>query len=119
VMEEWAERHGQSVASQFAQTRQLSWANVGTPDETQFRTYTGPVNYPGHDGPNGDWDAPGMDQYGPYENQESRELRMAANVDAEMKSYEAGLFILGLAHMHSIFGKLRSLEFNVTGYSWL
>jgi hypothetical protein len=36
VMEEWAEKHGQSVAGKFAISLGLHWANVGTPDEERF-----------------------------------------------------------------------------------
>ena len=60
-----------------------------------------------------------MDEYGPFEKQEAREDQMAKNVQMEMKNYETGLFILGLAHLHSIFSKLRVLGFSVTAYAWL
>lgn len=121
VMEEWSEKYGESVAAKFSKGSSLHWANVGTPDEPRFQTYTGPINYPGHDGtlqpPDGD--APPMDEYGPFQNQEAREDQMTKNVQAEMKSYDAGLFIVGLAHLHSVFSKLRALGFSVTAYSWL
>jgi hypothetical protein len=119
VMEEWAENQGESVAKAFANKLGLHWANVGTPEEPQYRTYTGPINFPGHDGTLTDWDAPGMDEYGPFDNQEARENRMAQNIEVEMENYETGLFIVGLAHLHSIFGKLRPLGFKVTAFSWL
>jgi hypothetical protein len=60
-----------------------------------------------------------MDEYGPFENQEARENRMAKNIGAEMENYETGLFIVGLAHLHSIVGKLRTSGFKVTAFSWL
>jgi hypothetical protein len=60
-----------------------------------------------------------MHEYGPFENQEAREKRMAENVEAEMAHYEAGLFVLGTAHLHSAFGKLRCLGFKVTAFYWL
>ena len=56
---------------------------------------------------------------GPFDKQEARENQMAKNVQTEMESYEAGLFILGLAHLHSVFSNLWALGFKVTGYSWL
>jgi hypothetical protein len=59
-----------------------------------------------------------MYEYGPFENQENRERRMAENVSAEMEKYETGLFILGTAHLHSVFGKLQSLGFKVVAFSW-
>lgn len=119
VMEEWAEKHGQSVAAKFAARTGLAWANIGTPNEKRFQTYTGPINFPGHDGPHANWDAPRMDEYGPFENQEAREDRMVANARAEMEKYQAGLLIVGVAHTHSMFGKLQSAKFKVLAFSWL
>jgi hypothetical protein len=31
---------------------------------------------------------------------------MVKNVEAEMESYETGMCVLGIAHLHSLFGKL-------------
>lgn len=149
LLEEWFEKQRESVAKAFATKKEresfakafaekkalatksdFHWANVGTPDEPDYRTYTGPINCPGYDGTlqlpefaGGDelqhWKAPEMREYGPFENEETRENRMAMNVQAEMENYESGLFILGLAHLHSVFGKLRSLGFKVIALSWL
>jgi hypothetical protein len=44
---------------------------------------------------------------------------MAKNIQAKMQSYDCGTFILGLAHLHSMYGKLRDVGFDVTGLSWL
>lgn len=120
VMEEWSEKCEESVAKDFATKSGLHWANVGTPDDPQYRTYSGLINYPGHNGTLR-WDphAPSMDEYGPFANQEAREDRIAKNVQVEMESYESGIFILGIGHMHSLFGKSLSLGLKVTGYSWL
>jgi hypothetical protein len=121
VMEEWAEKLGQSVVAKWAGTLDIPWVSVGPPDEPQFRTYEGPINYPGHDGTlqPPDWHAPGMYEYGPFENQEARENRMAMNVQTEMENYDTGLFVLGLGHTHSVFGKLLSLGFKITCFSCL
>jgi hypothetical protein len=64
-------------------------------------------------------DAPPLSEYGPFENQEAREDRMAKNVQSAMEKYQTGLFLLGLAHLHSMIGKLRALGFKVTAFSWL
>jgi len=127
VMEEWSEAQGESFAQGFAAKSGFDWANVGTPDEPQYRTYvcSGCIKYPGYDGtlrpyrPAGDPDAPPIDEYGPFDNQENRERRMAENVQAAMEKHETGLFILGTAHLHSVFGKLHSLGFKVAAFSWL
>jgi hypothetical protein len=120
VMEEWSEKKKESVAKAYAPKLGLPWANVGTPDEQQYRTYTGYINHPGYNGtlPEYDPDAPGMNEYGPFENQENRERQMAENVRGEMEKYETGLFVLGTAHLHSMFSKLHSLGFKVVALSW-
>jgi len=120
VMEEWHENLGETVAREFATRSGLRWASVGTPDEEQFRTYRGPICFPGHNGTlQSDGDAPEMYEYGPFENQEARERRMTENVQTEMENYEGGLLVVGLAHTHSLFGKLQSAGFSVAAFSWL
>jgi hypothetical protein len=120
VMEEWHENLGETVVKLFAKKSGLHWANVGTPDESQFRTYRGPICYVGHNGTlRFDGSAPQMHEYGPFENQEARENRMVQNVGAEMQRYESGILIVGNNHMHSIFGKLQRSGFEVYGYSCL
>lgn len=122
VLEEWSEQQGQSFAATFAAKSGLAWANVGTPDEEQFRTYRcPPINHPAHDGAlqPPDWDAPSMSEYGPFKTQEARENEMTKNIRAEMENRQSALFVLGLAHLHSLLSKLLVLGFNVTGYSWL
>jgi hypothetical protein len=122
AMEEWSEELGETVVREFATESGLHWANVGTPDEPQFRTYApfGAVKHPGHNGTLR-WDphAPPIDEYGPFEKQEAREKRMVQNVRAEMENYESGILVLGLAHMHSVFEKLESSGFKVYGYKYL
>lgn len=121
VMEEWFEGLGESVAKAFANKLDLPWANVGTPDEPEYRTHCCPINHPGYHGSVRQpvCNAPQMHEHGPFENQEAREKRMAKNVEAQMEKYETGLFILGTAHLHSVFAKLRSLGFKVVAFSWL
>lgn len=120
ILEEWSGNKPPSFAAQFARKLNLDWKNVGTPNQKEFWTYTNPVNHPGHDGtlPQDDH-APGLSEYGPFEAQEAREGQMVKNIQEAMASYTGGLFIVGLAHLHSLFGKLRSGGFGVTGYHWL
>jgi hypothetical protein len=119
IVEEWSDKK-ESCAKIFAKQKDLHWANVGTPDEPQFKTYWGLIYYPGHNGtlPH-DPDAPPLDEYGPFENQEKRENWMVNKVEAEMADYASGLFVIGVAHMHSLFAKLRAAGFDVTAYTWL
>ena len=93
--------------------------NVGTPDEPQYRTYDGYIKHPGYNGtlPDYDPDGPWLNEYGPFENQENRERRMAENLRTEMENHETGLIILGTAHLHSVFGKLQCLGFRVVAFA--
>ncbi len=50
VMEEWAEKLGDSVGARWPAKLALPWVNVGTPYEPQFRTTSGKVKYPGTNG---------------------------------------------------------------------
>jgi hypothetical protein len=114
VMEEWSEKQGPSVASENAQKLGLGYANVGTPDEGQFSTYVGTINFPWHTGrlPH-DETAPLMCEHGPIDVQEAREERMTRNVLREMENYKSGLFIVGIAHTQSLGKKLEGQGFEV------
>jgi len=103
ILEEWTDNESQScVAANFKD--RLGYANVGTSSEGEFRTYIcHPVNHPAHDGILGSCeDAPSMSEYGPLDNQENREIRMLQNIEPQMTKHHVGLFIVGLAHLHSV-----------------
>ena len=121
ILEEWSEKHGNSVGEQYAMKSNVQWRNVGTSEKPEYETFTGPVNFPGHNGTirTHDRNAPPMYEYGPFENQEAREKQMTRNIKAEMEGFDCGLYICGLAHTHSMFSKLRAVGFTVTAYSWL
>lgn len=44
---------------------------------------------------------------------------MVDQVGVFMEPYNAGLFIVGLAHLHSILSKLKVASFDARGYSWI
>jgi hypothetical protein len=115
IMEEWASDRPPSFASSLANDR-AAYRGVGTPPEEQFRTFANaPINYPGHNGKLGPCeDAPQFYEYGPLDKQENRERRMVQNIRDAMKE----LFIVGLAHLHSISAKLKEAGFNVAAYTW-
>jgi hypothetical protein len=120
IMEEWTEDQPPSVASQLA-GGPVRYKDVGTPHESAFRTYQfHPINHPAHDGILGScFDAPSMSEYGPIDRQQNREQRMVTNIRGEMEGHRAGIFIVGLAHLHSMSTKLKEAGFNVSAYSWL
>jgi hypothetical protein len=119
IMEEWASDCPPSLASTLANER-VAYKNVGTPTEEQFRTFcNAPINHPSHDGTLGPCeDAPQFYEYGPLEKQENREQRMVQNIQDKMENHCVGLFIVGLAHVHSISSKLKDAGFNVAAYTW-
>jgi hypothetical protein len=121
VLEEWSENRPFSFARAFAKSRRCIWENVGTPTTEDFKTHSiALVHHPGHDGTlPADESAPSMSEHGPFEQQEDRERRMVENIRTDMESCDVGLFIVGLAHLHSMGMKLQAAGFDVVGYSWL
>jgi hypothetical protein len=120
ILEEWSKNQSPSFAADYANKLHLKWQDIGTSKEEQFSTYTNPINHPGHDGTlDSDPDAPELSEYGPYERQENREKQMLKNIQEKMGNHEVGLLIVGIAHLHSLFGKLESNGFKTTAYNWL
>jgi hypothetical protein len=62
---------------------------------------------------------PMLQEYGPLDVHELRERYMLDRIKGSMESFNAGLFIVGLAHLHSMLSKLKSAGFEVRGYSWM
>jgi hypothetical protein len=114
ILEEWWYRPEPSFASTL-QTPTLKWENVGTPDEPEFVTSVACLNY---DPSSYDPSKPSLREYGPLRAQELREAYMVDRISQCMRSHKVGLFIVGLAHLHSMLVKLRSAEFDVRGFSW-
>jgi hypothetical protein len=59
-----------------------------------------------------------MREYGPFDRQENRERYMLRRIVAEMSAHTAGLFVVGLAHIHSLSQKLQQARFEVAVYVW-
>jgi hypothetical protein len=120
LMEEWATDLPPSFASVFTRDH-ISYSEVGTPSESRFQTFcNAPINHPGHDGTLGPCeDAPPFHEYGALDKQQNREHRMVQNIQTAMTNHHVGLFIVGLAHLHSIAVKLSETGFTVAAYSWI
>lgn len=118
ILEEWTEDRPASLSSVFAKGR-MDYRNVGTPPESQFKTFANaPIIYPGHDGTLGPChDAPPMMEYGPLDSQENRELQMLKNIKDAMQNHHVGLFIVGVAHLHSMSMKLQGSLYRVAAYT--
>jgi hypothetical protein len=121
LMEEWASDRAPSFASKFASECRISYEDIGPAPADEFKTLGfAPINFPGHNGTLGPCcDAPAFHEYGPLQRQENREQRMVQNIVQAMKDHRIGIFVVGVAHLHSMFTKLRVADFNVAAYSWL
>ena len=111
LLEEWAADREPSFASEFASSRSIVYKNVGPPPLEEFKTLGfAPINFPGHYGTLGPCcGAPAFYEYGPLEKQENRERRMVENSLNEMKNHQVGIFVVGLAHLHSMFSLVDGL----------
>jgi hypothetical protein len=116
ILEEWLYSEEHSFASTLS-TPDLEWKNVGTSNETRFETFTGGLNcHP----PTYDPAKPILQpEYGPLAAQERRESYMVDRIGIFMEPYHAGLFIVGIAHLHSILCKLKVAGFDARGYCWI
>jgi hypothetical protein len=114
IMEEWTDAHPSFGST--VDTATLKWKNVGTPKEKRFETCayglnTDPTRYDGN--------KPMLQEYGPLDVHELRERYMVDRIKEAMEPCNGGLFIVGLGHLHSMLSKLKSVGFDVRGYSWM
>jgi hypothetical protein len=114
ILEEWTPDR-QSFAS-TVDTVKLKWKNVGTPKEKRFETCAYGLNT---DPPTYDPKKPMLQEYGPLDVHELRERYMVDRIKESMEPFNVGLFIVGLAHLHSTLSKLKTAGFEVRGYSWV
>lgn len=111
VLEEWSESEKrESGASAVCRDKNARWESIGTPASEEFETYnsTSALDFPS---------AADVFPYGPIINQERREKVMCENIARSMSSYQVGVVVVGLAHLHSMFVKL-SNGFEMEGYSY-
>lgn len=106
---DWVNPGPLSVGNVLANELGLPWENVGTPDRPEFQT-TGRFHCPKVSGD--------VFTYGPIENQIYRENHFTKRIEKIMADRNAGLFVCGLAHLHSMSEKLRRSGFAVEAYEW-
>jgi hypothetical protein len=118
VMEEWTEEQGPTIAAELVPKLGLGFAKIGTPADEPFRTCWPQISHPAHDGTLPyDPDAPTiLHEYGPLDAQNAREQQMLRNIREKMEDYTGGIFIVGIAHTHSLHSQLVSRGFDVTTY---
>lgn len=113
ILEEWNDNRGISIASTLASDK-LHWRNVGTPNAPEYDTSKAWfVNF------NPDHPTHLMFRVYPFETQERREQFMVERITECMSSYENGLFVVGMNHLHSGIAKLLRAGFEVTAGNWL
>jgi hypothetical protein len=113
ILEEWNDSRGTAIGKTLM-TPQLRWENVGTQDFPEYDTSTAKwINFdpyqPVHL----------MLRDYPYEVQEKREEFMVERIKELMIDYERGLFVVGMAHLHSMMTKLRMAGFDIESGNWL
>jgi hypothetical protein len=118
VMEEWTEEQGRTLVAELAPKLGFDFARIGTPDDEPFRSCWPQISHPAHDGTLPyDPDAPPMlHEYGPLDAQNAREEQMVRSIGKKMEDYGGGIFIVGIAHTHSLHSKLVEMGFDVTSY---
>jgi hypothetical protein len=116
VLEEWTPREAwcpssmSTVGHRLANEQGLPWMNVG-PDEAEFSTdEIGDLTHGSV--------SVRIRAYGPIQNQTGREESMLRKIKEIMDGYSDGLFVCGLAHLHSMAEKLANLEFAIEAYQW-
>ena len=87
-----------------------------SPKEKRFETCAYGLNT---DPPTYDHKKPMLQEYGPLDVHELRERYMVDRIKEYMEPFNVGLFIVGLAHLHSTLSKLKTASFEVRGYSWV
>lgn len=111
ILEEWSETQiEKSGAESLANSNNIPWKNVGTPDTVEYKTYKCDVAL--------DFFAKGtcqIRQHGPLDAQERREKAMCENIRGLMATRATAVVVLGIAHLHSMMSKL-SEDFDVAGY---
>jgi hypothetical protein len=109
VMEEWRETPEATVGKRLATELGIDWENVGTPSGGEFKTF---ARYPAWHGDS----CIEIHPYGPLESQSRRESTMIEKTKKAMSGKNTGLFICGLAHLHSLFAKLHKESFEVEAF---
>ncbi len=111
VLEEWSVTQLEPTgAAAVSEALGKPWRSIGTADESQFGTF----------GPSSAVDFPtsaNINRYGPFDAQERRECAMREKVIREIANFRTGILIFGLAHPHSMSGKLAG-DFEVKSYGY-
>ena len=117
VMEEWTSTKGSTVGQRLVAELKLKrkleveWANVGTPSQPKFETL--PTLFDPLETP-----PMVLNRYGSLDVQMEREEYMLNQLAQSMQGMECGLFIVGLAHLHSMSEKLLARDFEVEVILW-
>ena len=111
VMEEWTSKRGSTVGQRLAEEMKIKWANVGTPSKPEFET-DHPLFDPFGDPPFF------LDRYGPLEVHIQREQYLVNEINKAMTGMTCGIFIVGLAHLHSMSERLLGCGGEIEAFSW-
>jgi hypothetical protein len=110
IIEEWTYGDFSTIGSRIAEAKSLEWCNAGTPLDEEFETFLPQPLWI-------DGDCLTHHPYGPMSAQIKREAYMIKEIMRSMTDHKTGIFICGMAHLHSICEKLYLAGFNVEGFS--
>jgi hypothetical protein len=111
VLEEWSgSRPFRSGVATLCQAKNVPWKSIGTPTTAEFETYnhTYALDFP---------PTANVARHGPIPIQERREDTMRQNIIREMSTFDVGVLVIGLAHLHSMSNKL-SDDFDVEAFAY-
>lgn len=111
LMEEWASNKGSTVGQRLALNLNIPWLNVGTPDKAEFKTNS-PLFDPMEEQPIV------IHRFSPLRTHIKREEYMANEIHKAMVGRTCGMFIVGLAHLHSMSERLLKAGYEVEAFSW-
>jgi hypothetical protein len=111
VMEEWTSTKGSTVGKRLASGLHVQPLNVGTPSTAEFKTDI-PLFDPMEEPPMV------ISRHSPLAVQIKREEYMVTEIQKAMIGRSCGLFIVGLAHLHSMSEKLLKAGYEVEAFYW-
>lgn len=109
IIEEWKLDDDNTIGKRIADSLSIAWCNACPPKQEQFET----------NDPYPVWLDGSREtelRYGPIEAQINREAYMIDRICLAMTDHAVGLFVCGMAHMHSISEKLHRAGYGVDGY---
>ena len=108
IIEEHRFEDDKTIGKRISDELSIAWSNSGPPNLKRFETCD-PCRFL----LDGDWVT--ERRYGPIEAQIERESYMIDKICSAMADHAVGIFVCGMAHMHSVSEKLHRTGYDVEG----